>query len=222
MTKLNAGLSAMHERVNATPEEREAMKAKKQADELENALRAEQSPALEMLKNMPIPKNSYWDDAMAAYRTIYEGVVNSNRLLHGQVRDVMDDPEKRKLVRDLPEINALIRMVTGDVATLLNQINLLFERHKSKAGPAIDDTEIVEVLDINAHYVEAMQLYHNNVVPNTAKIIELLGQPSDITQPAIAKLGENATAMETSVVDHATRLDVVTDVIPREISNNKT
>lgn len=199
----------MHKRVKMNKQER-----------AEHDFEADKKKAKEILADNPIPQNSYWDDANNAYDEIMGSICMANEQVAEQVQLAMSTPARRALIKDENEVAQTLTVLTRDIGDCQDRLKQIREQHAARSGMAKTPEEMIEAMEINEAYRVAISLYHDNTMPMVRTLLDMLGQNSAQAQAALAQQELMADRRENIVIDHATDVTVVTDVVAKSESKN--
>lgn len=201
-------VSKMHQRINATQQERVI------ADH-----EASRQKAISILEGSnAIPKNTYWDDANAAYHEIENAIEYANGQLAQQVALAMQ-PEHRPQIKDETLVAQNLNLVTRDILSCREQLGFILKRHAGKTGGAVTPADLIEVMEINDLYGSALSMYNGNIMPVVTYIFELLNLGASESQEALDQQAVMADKLEGIVIklDDSADPNIITDVVIKEI-----
>jgi hypothetical protein len=206
-------MSKVHRRVVASPAERAVMDAED-----------EKKKAIELVEeNGIIPPNVFWDDANNAFTEINTSIAQANGILANKVQEALSTPEKRARIKNQDEVAEILNIVSRDIKAATDTTVLIQSKHAGKTGAATTSAELIEVMEINDQYRAALGLYHDNVMPMIAKLLDLLGLEDETAEETLQQQAQLADNRENLVIHHNnddTDPNVITDAVIKEIKPN--
>jgi hypothetical protein len=185
-------ISKMHERLNTAKQERAALGADDSINE----------------------KNTIWDDARNIYETSVLAIERANGQLASFLTDVVNSPEKLKLIKDPVMLKNNIDLLSRDIPDHRQRLDAIYAQHSDKTGGSTEPDEHMLGLNIYEQYRGAIELYDAVIMPTISHIFEQVGAAEELV---IASALEKQQATVTALQDPS----IISDIPVKEIVNHE-